>query len=1813
MTMKRSLMLMVAIISILFILSGCSSGGGTDLAAINDDTGTDDVVQAVATRISGKVTLSSVVSAKARQKVQALNNVSSGKPGSALYKATTREKSNVGEISQYQGLPTRQAGDSAAGVTVQLFDADHPEWLYPIAEATTDAAGNYELSKLINAEKNGNKYNDGNDIAEGNYILVAIERDQTGAIVSVANQTVVNKFEGEVVNDLVPQKVTETPAKVITMFGVSRNTDGTQTWGSAGLNISPNAALQITFSMAMDRQTVKNGISISPAVQGFWAISADGLTATLYLNEGVSLEQGQSYTVTVKGDSDTSNAIKNMLGVVLEKDAVGYFSILEGAEADIQAPNAQMLSPSFSQIALPDGVDIITPIRISATEVMDVNDLVLSATPSLGAKPNVTYLGKAKSGLYEYEFVLGKPLKLGTTYTAKISGGKDLAGNEMNALSVSFTTVSHVEGIVEIPADATVEEKEVLTKTANVQAEVKDVFGKWARAMNEFNLSQMQSLMASDFVLVYNTKDGFHKKDFNRDGRWDLAEFSDMMDESFQFWDYCETSMTGDVVGAIQVVGDEAKFEFKLIGQSERNTKDCADAAPKNSMFAKLQKINGAWFILQASEGIDAVAEEVVSNALVIELTNPPKGAVLDLDGGTTETFQWTEVSAASAYVMMFIDDRDPKAGFAFILPPSYLEIDIPPNDEILFNEANPVAADVSKKFGFTREFDPRPGVEINWQIAALSKNTVKDVIAGRATDLAKDVIAVSHLSRFKLGGDFEELEVTIAFAMLDDDGNAVVVEAADELTFSEFIDGYDANDADAVTITINTPRPDQTMGIVNVQGNTFAHYPVMLAPVKDELGNLIGATGSVTVQLNQGFNWIEVSDENFRANEGGDAGMCDPAIDPNCDSNCDPMTDLDCPPPSTDSGMQSQAINEDAGEERASREYVLIEWFNVQTTGGITPVVNIDDTFVDEISGEVTASGITDQAGTLIANDGWDFYEAKTATSVTITGTVDTSELEGERTIDTLEVNLWNEGMQAFSYRSVDVEDDGSYSVSLDLYQGENWIEIGGCALDSNVQDVEHCNMESWYKTNLGVYTELGVEWVPPIVISSVAYANGEAVGEVVQKEVWGDGGNWRVVPVNMDDPATTLLIQGTLEFNSDTTDSSNTPRYSHGSEGGWLEDRLSVASDGSFELEVDVFTGWNNVSIQDVNDNRYDMNFNVKRGMRVVRPEIVTIDGVSFKEALNNRRDYETEQCFVEIEGMATEGEVRIFWNGQGQKLSGDWSQNWEEFVTETKDDGEGNFTFSMILPLIGGAEYEFSDNFVDINDANWNWFGVRIVTTGDCAYSAPTMSVDTVSAIVDSTVTILEKAEAWTGFNETGDEVENGARFALPEVVDVFVPIATDIVTIQGTSSVAGRYIDAEMWVCNRQVKLPAVTAGDATNEAGIYPWTMDVKVYPDNNRIEVRDGQNRYTVELIVENSNTPPPPPFNVSVFDAENNAVAAFEEPGKIPDDTMATADPCAGSDTRFNADTLATVTITGTTEGRDGTGEWNSDGNFGRFDIIDGSFSFEIDLYDGHNSVNINDADWNNISIEVFTNNGNQRPQFVVIESYQAIETKPASYKALMALVESTWTVDDGMAIAHGDQVAPGWVVITGTIYADPVNAAQDVGFKADVVNAFVQSCGADGCAWVDYSSDPDATKWGAKRLVVGQPDDDGNVPFGFVTKVRSAGSESTEGAGDAESRPPTDGGGMGDDTQSKANPMLVENTLGGASTMVEVRADGQNEEAMWQGHGHSIELNSLIDFMCPECGPQERIWKPGKASNDQRSSSKALADKRLKVLSHR
>ncbi len=600
MNKHRFRLLIACMISIMLVLSGCSSDGvvgdnlavgqgdGTTTGVLNED-GIDTGIAATATTVAGKVTLSSIISGKAQQKAAVSHALKRGKAGSQAYNKAFAKALTSMKVAQERALPSRAAGAAFSSGIVELYNASRPSWVYPVAKATTDAEGNYTLQTLINADKNGNGYEDGGLIPGGNYTLLAYTiHPKTKRPYLVALQSVVSQFAGSISGvDLVAQTSTAEP-KITSMLGVAKNPDGTQTWGDVDLDLAPNAAVQVAFSMAMNRAALTdleldfastNGSAI-PA--GTWTLSADWLTATYYLNAGESWSTGDTYTITVYGADTTVEklvdgfsftgedlATFNIFGKSLKLTGVGTFSVPVNAVVDTQSPTAQLSSPTLAETATP--IEITTPIRIASNERMDVNGIRLSMDPSLGAQPGVLFVGKNEDDLYEYEFVLGKPLKLGTTYDGSVSGGKDLAGNKMNALNVSFSTVATTEGVTAITADSTPEE----IATAEAQADVKDVFGKWVRAFNDRNLPQLQSLMTGDFFMEYNAANGFDESDINRDGMQDLQEFGSMISNAFVFWDYCGVEITGNVVDNINIVGSEADFEFTLSATTVKTSQEC--------------------------------------------------------------------------------------------------------------------------------------------------------------------------------------------------------------------------------------------------------------------------------------------------------------------------------------------------------------------------------------------------------------------------------------------------------------------------------------------------------------------------------------------------------------------------------------------------------------------------------------------------------------------------------------------------------------------------------------------------------------------------------------------------------------------------------------------------------------------------------------------------------------------------------------------------------------------------------------------------------------------------------------------------------------------------------------------------------------------------------------------------------------------------------------------------------------------------------------------------------------------------------------
>ena len=1555
-------LLISCIVSVMLVLSGCSGDGGGSGSANQGET----------TVVSGKVSLSSVVGKPRLQKAP------QGKPGSALYKSTVRQKAPFSDL-----LPKSPVGAPLGGALVYLFDASHPEWLSPVASGIAGTDGAFTMDILANAELNDDAYTNGDPIPAGKYTMQAVGFDPTTGEFSMALQSVVRDFSGvstEGDNELVAQS-SEVKPTVQTMLGLTRNTDGTQTWGGATTTLPPSAAIQVAFSVAMNRASIENGITISPAVDGFWAVSADWLTATLYLNDGASLAAGD-YTVTVHGEDSadtTAVTVKNVYLNKLEETATASFTVEAGALPDSAAPSAIIVSPNSNS-----DVSIVTPIRVASNEILDVNGLLLAAQttadPTLGAQPGVLYVGEdlvtTTQYKYVYEFILGEPLKLGKSYKISVSGGHDLSGNPMDELLYSFATETATEGVTPITLTEGEAGYEEAVVKADAQADVKDVFGKWARSMNDRNLAQMQSLMHGEFIMDYNIADGYGEADEDRSGYYDLDEFGSMLSNAFLFWDLCQTSMSGDVVGDITIgtAGDTADFEFLLTGTSGNPSKDCADAAPKESMYAKLVKINGNWLIAKASEGIDT-REETVSAATAITLTAPAEGAAIELgyDEATqteiTETFSWEPVDGASAYVMMFVDVRDSQSGFAFVLPPTYTEIEIPPNDDLLFNGSNPVAAEASKEFGFTREFNPRPGVSIDWQIVALGTNTVQDIQGGRATSLPKDIVGASKPSRFSLAGEYQELTVG-------------VTAGGSPVTFSEITGGYDAGTAASVDITISTPRLNATSGIINVSGNTFEHIMVPLSI--NATGDMM--VGTATVNLSQGNNGIEVADANIHGDPNGGEGDRDG----------------------------------------------LVEWFNVKTTGGTAPVIAVTS---------VTGSG------TALDGGSWDYYSAGADSSVTIEGTV------SDTTITMLHVNLWNDKQGARGYREVPVA-GGMFSVDMDLYTGENWIDIGGSGPCTGADD---CN---WYSANFGVETSAGIPWVPPVAITSVEYVDG--LGTVLKRDDWGDGGNWEATPTDTAaaTPAHSIVITGTLVNFSDPSDSTNTPRYNAGSEGGWEEDRLSVDVAGNFELTIDLFQGWNNVGINDVKGNFYNMNIITEFGKEVVRPEIVSLNGTPFADALNTNGDFVLADgvCSVTVVGTAQDGEVRASWNGSGEKTDGMWDGFWEEVITsvDTSDTPTTNDTYTVTFDVIGGTGYSWSDNFININDVAWNWMGVRVLAhaNSNCAYSSPEMTVDTFTG----DVALLENPLGYDMDDGAGGTVfiEDGMR--LSNNPDDGMQVVTNTITINGTSNKSERNISAEMWFCGRQLNLGS-TVADTVATGGVYPWTLTVPVYSGFNNLEIKDGFNWYRVEMDATSTSVAPAPLVSVSAITG-----------GTLDTGATDPNDPCAGSQTTWtvNATGLTMLTITGHTDSAnpEGRGEWHGDGASGPIDIdVNGDFSFEVPAYNGFSHVNINDAQWNNQSLQLNVANGVSRPQFVAITS-------------------------------HTHDVAPGStnVTVSGTIEANPTGATAGTDFTPDWVSGWVNTCDNTGmCSWYEFSNDPNGAQWGQLPLTVSAPDSNGDVVVTF------------------------------------------------------------------------------------------------------------------------
>ena len=336
---------------------------------------------------------------------------------------------------------------------------------------------------------------------------------------------------------------------------------------------------------------------------GKWTLSADWLTASFYFDEGQMMTAGKTYKIMIYGDDDTTNHTKvvNVYGnPIAETSTCTFIAQTE----DTVAPIVEWNRPTESEMS--GLVDVTQPFRIESNELLDVNSLSLQSNtePGIGVKPGVLFLGKDENGKYIYEFDLGEPLQLNTYYSVTVDGGKDLAGHAMTALTGSITTY----GAADTPGIDPYADSE----TQNLQAAVKAVFGKWVRAMSDRNLAQFQNMMSGEFYLEYDASNGMDSShDINRDGRYSFSEFSSFMEQNFNTWAYCGTTITGSISPTdgtsinIYALYDppQADFDFKLSASNTSNSQKCSEAAPKETLYATLQYRNATWKIVRASIG----------------------------------------------------------------------------------------------------------------------------------------------------------------------------------------------------------------------------------------------------------------------------------------------------------------------------------------------------------------------------------------------------------------------------------------------------------------------------------------------------------------------------------------------------------------------------------------------------------------------------------------------------------------------------------------------------------------------------------------------------------------------------------------------------------------------------------------------------------------------------------------------------------------------------------------------------------------------------------------------------------------------------------------------------------------------------------------------------------------------------------------------------------------------------------------------------------------------------------------------------------
>lgn len=847
----NSILSVVLAAALALLLAGCGGGGG---GASSSGTSA-----ATTTTISGKVTLSSTVTGKPTMMAKMLNKARLQKAGKGgKNKPDTNQNPS---LLKALSATTLSAPTSLNSATIELYDADKPEWVAPVAVALSDGTGTYILDKLVNASSNLNAdgtaaYVDGDPVPSGNYTVIASKYDSGYGKLFVAVQAVVKKFAGpKPGNDLVAQDSDAIPT-VVSMIGLAKNADGT--YGSQTTPLPANANIQVTFSMAMARQSVIDGMSIvasgsTTPLMGKWKVAPDLTAVTFYPTS--DLAPNTVYTITVGGGKSLKTA-KNVYGKAIAADVKASF---KSALKDSTPPSVTRTSPTINTPGGVSATPITTPIRIGADEEMDITSIVVTSSPSIGDKPAIKYVGKSTATAdannpYIYEIVPSSPLLLATTYTLGVSGGLDMAGNMMvGSTPISFTTEATSAGVTGTATEI------------EVKLAVKDVLGKWVNAMNARNSGLLASYMSGDFFWINDTSKGNSSEDLNRDGRLDLNEFTGMLNNWFKDLDRCGSTVTGDVatadtnvIGGIAVNSFTATMAFNLT-VTPTNTTDptCSDNGPNNTMYAVMENINQAWLMTRGSDGYLATFPAALT---LIDLVSPANGnQFADPSLGTTPLipeFKWTAVATdtagtpASTYLVVLIDNksRQLQTGWAALVDGSATAAGSPmtakfngvPGD---YGNMVVINTNGNNPLGFNRMItEIKPGGSYSWAVIGFKTKTVAE-FKTLNFDPALYLTASSANNGFTVNGVWKELKVAVA-------GSTGTV-----YTYSDNSGGYNVGNENSVTLTVTTPNSTATTGNVYVDGYTSTSYPLTFGLVNGV------NTATVTINLSNKRNWVNVGD----------------------------------------------------------------------------------------------------------------------------------------------------------------------------------------------------------------------------------------------------------------------------------------------------------------------------------------------------------------------------------------------------------------------------------------------------------------------------------------------------------------------------------------------------------------------------------------------------------------------------------------------------------------------------------------------------------------------------------------------------------------------------------------------------------------------------------------------------------------------------------------------------------------------------------------------------------------------------------------